>query len=61
MAALSEAAGSAFIEAVGLASLIGCAIALLGAIVILRFMPPQHLPEDAVEPSPLGAAPTGGP
>jgi EmrB/QacA subfamily drug resistance transporter len=44
--ALAQAAGSAFIEAIGLASLIGCAIALIGAGLILRFMPPQHLPQD---------------
>jgi EmrB/QacA subfamily drug resistance transporter len=44
--ALTRAAGSAFVDAIGLASLIGCAIALLGSLVILRFMPPQHLLED---------------
>jgi DHA2 family multidrug resistance protein-like MFS transporter len=42
--ALMAAAGSAFIEAIGLASLIGCAIALTGSLLILRFMPPRHLP-----------------
>jgi EmrB/QacA subfamily drug resistance transporter len=44
--ALSRAAGSAFVDAMGLASLVGCAIALLGSLVIARVMPPQHLPED---------------
>jgi Na+/melibiose symporter-like transporter len=44
--ALARAAGSAFVDAIGLASLIGCTMALLGSLVILRFMPPQHLPED---------------
>jgi hypothetical protein len=39
-------ADPAFIEAIGLAYLIGCVIALAGALFILRFMPPQHLPED---------------
>jgi DHA2 family multidrug resistance protein-like MFS transporter len=44
--ALSRAAGSAFVDAIGLASLVGCTIALLGSLVIARIMPPQHLPED---------------
>ena len=47
---LLAAAGSAFIEAIGLASLIGCAIALGGSLVILRFMPPRHLPQDQEAP-----------
>jgi len=46
---LMAAAGSAFIEAIGRASLIGCAIALAGSILILRFMPPQHLPATETE------------
>jgi len=41
---LLAAAGSAFIEAIGLASLIGCVIAFVGSLLILRFMPPQPLP-----------------
>lgn len=45
-ATLTRAAGDAFIEAIGLASLIGCAIALLGSAIVARIMPPQHLPED---------------
>jgi predicted MFS family arabinose efflux permease len=44
--ALSRAAGSAFVDAMGLASLVGCTIALLGSLVIARIMPPQHLPDD---------------
>lgn len=46
---LMAAAGSAFIEAIGLASLIGCVIALAGSLFILRFMPPQHLPASETE------------
>ena len=51
---LMAAAGSAFVEAIGLASLIGCAIALAGSLFILRFMPPRHLPQDQETPVPVG-------
>jgi DHA2 family multidrug resistance protein-like MFS transporter len=50
--ALAEAAGAAFVDAIGLASLVGSTIALGGAVLILRFMPPAHLPQDQeVEPA----------
>ena len=52
--ALATAAGSAFVDAIGRASLIGCCIALLGSTVVLRFMPPHHPEhqEDEVVPVP---------
>jgi len=46
--ALAAAAGAAFVDAIGLASLIGCGIALAGSLLIWRLMPPQHLPADGV-------------
>jgi EmrB/QacA subfamily drug resistance transporter len=50
--ALVMAADSAFVDAIGLASLIGCVIALIGSLLVLRFMPPQHLPQDQEAPFP---------
>ncbi|MFH1560842.1 MAG: hypothetical protein ABID84_05495 [Chloroflexota bacterium] len=41
---LAKAAGIAFTEAIGLAVLIGIVIALIGAVLVIRFMPPRHLP-----------------
>ncbi len=43
-ARLAAAAGSAFTDAMGLAVLIGAAVALVGAPVVLRFMPAHHEP-----------------
>lgn len=42
--ALSQAAGNAFTESFGLALLLGVAVALVGALVVARYMPPEHLP-----------------
>lgn len=43
-ASLASAAGTAFTDAMGFAVLIGAGVALVGAVVVLRFMPPHHLP-----------------
>jgi hypothetical protein len=53
--ALAESAGVAFVDAIGLASLIGCAIALIGSAVIFRRMPPRHLAEDQDVEAPIGS------
>ena len=43
-AALSDAARQAFVDAMGVALWIPVVMALIGAILILRFLPPFHLP-----------------
>lgn len=64
--ALATAAGSAFTEAFGVAVLAGTALALIGAVAVLKWMPPraQAIPEDEVRASAaseLATAPgTGG-
>jgi EmrB/QacA subfamily drug resistance transporter len=55
--ALSAAAGAAFVDAIGLASLVGSTIALAGAVFILRFMPPAHLPQDQEAEAATGLVP----
>jgi len=54
-AQLSAAAGAAFTDAMGIAVLIGAAVALVGAPLVLRFMPAHHLPLTEDEPDPPAA------
>ena len=42
---LASLARAAFVDAMGTAVWIGVALAALGALAVLRFLPPQHLPE----------------
>jgi DHA2 family multidrug resistance protein-like MFS transporter len=51
-AALVDAARQAFVDAMGLAVFIGAGAALIGAFLVARYMPAQHLPE---EPESLAA------
>jgi len=46
-AALADAARQAFVDAMGSALWIPVAIAVAGALLVLRFLPPSHLPETA--------------
>jgi len=46
---LALAARESYMDAFGLAALVGAALAIAGAIVTLRFMPPHHLPADSTE------------
>jgi DHA2 family multidrug resistance protein-like MFS transporter len=43
---LADAARNAFVDSMGLAVFIGAGAALIGAFLVARFMPPQHLPEE---------------
>jgi EmrB/QacA subfamily drug resistance transporter len=45
-AQLSAAAGTAFTDAFGLAMLIGVGVALVGALLVALYMPPEHLPAE---------------
>jgi EmrB/QacA subfamily drug resistance transporter len=45
-AQLADAARNAFVDSMALAVFIGAGAALLGAFLVARFMPPQHLPEE---------------
>jgi len=57
-AALAEAAKQGFVDAMGVAIFIPIGLAILGAILVARFMPARHLPpatepgEPKVEPAP---------
>ena len=42
---LADAAKAAFTDALGLAVLVSAGVALTGAVLIAKFMPPHHLPE----------------
>ncbi|MEZ5125295.1 MAG: DHA2 family efflux MFS transporter permease subunit [Thermoleophilia bacterium] len=48
-AQLSQATGAAFADAMGLAALIGAAVALIGAPMVLGFMPAHHLPAESTQ------------
>jgi DHA2 family multidrug resistance protein-like MFS transporter len=52
---LVNAARNAFVDAMGMAVFIGAGAALIGAILVARYMPPQHLPEEEED---YGAAET---
>jgi hypothetical protein len=54
-APLVEASRSAFTEAFGLSMLIGVGFALLGALVVARFMPPTHLAPETVRDTEVSA------
>ncbi len=43
---LINAARHAFVDSMGMAVFIGAGAALIGAFLVARFMPPQHLPEE---------------
>ncbi len=43
---LATAARTAFVDSMGLAVFIGAGAALIGAFLVARYMPPQHLPEE---------------
>jgi DHA2 family multidrug resistance protein-like MFS transporter len=56
---LANAAGTAFTDAFGWAMLIGVTVALVGAVLVARYMPPEHLPME--HSSRLEEAATGYP
>ncbi|MGH2587141.1 MAG: DHA2 family efflux MFS transporter permease subunit [Dehalococcoidia bacterium] len=58
-AALQEAAGVAFVDALGVASLVAAAIALAGALLVLRFMPAREPAPPAPEVADEVLIPTG--
>jgi hypothetical protein len=43
---LMNAARHAFVDSMGMAVFIGAGAALIGAFLVARYMPPQHLPEE---------------
>ena len=43
---LADAAQAAFTDALGLAVLVAAGVALTGAVLVAKFMPPRHLPMD---------------
>jgi MFS family permease len=45
---LIRAAGEAFTESFGLAILIGCAVSLIGAVLVALYLPPEHLETEVV-------------
>jgi EmrB/QacA subfamily drug resistance transporter len=45
---LAQAAGAAFTESFGLAILIGCAVTLVGALLVALYLPPKHLAPEVV-------------
>jgi len=48
---LAEAAGAAFSDALGVAVMVAAGVALASAVLIAKFMPPRHLPEDEGSPT----------
>lgn len=57
--AVRQAARHAFTDAWGLATFIASGVALLGAIIVLKFLPAQHLPMPGAAPghAPQASAP----
>jgi EmrB/QacA subfamily drug resistance transporter len=48
--ALAEAASQGFVDAMGIAVLVGVGAALVGAFIVARYMPAHHLPEEEETP-----------
>ena len=42
---LAEAAKTAFTEALGIAVLVGAGVAVIGSVLVAKYMPARHLPE----------------
>ena len=55
---LAAAARAAFSDALGVAVLVGAGVALVGAVLIAKFMPPRHLPDSEGQGFSSGVAPT---